>query len=142
MAQKRVDTMTHQSFKFPGLWRAIGWLLVALVVIFSLLPRPPEVLEIPSGDKVSHLVAYLILMFWFSQLYRQRSQQIWFAAGLTALGVGLELIQGLMGSRTCQFSDMIANSCGVTIGWGLTKTTLGNSLGYLETKLLRFVRGY
>lgn len=131
------DTWHRPSFQFPRLWHAFGWLLVILVVVLSLTPKPPNILEVPGSDKVNHLLAYLVLMLWFCQLYRDFRRQVWIGAGLFALGGCLELLQGLSMLRAGELADVAVNGCGVLVGWFLSKTPLGNSLTYLDGRLLR-----
>ena len=84
---------------------AIAWL--------SLTPSPPQV-EFRESDKVGHMLAYGLLMFWFAELYTRR---MFFALGFIAMGVGLEFVQGMLGYRTFDVFDMLANTLGVLLGW-------------------------
>ena len=95
---------------------AAGWAWAAAIVWLSLTPSPPEV-DIAHGDKLGHFAAYGLLMFWFSQLYRERNPRIAYALGFVAMGVGLELVQGQFGYRTYEVFDMYANTLGVLLGW-------------------------
>lgn len=112
----------------PRLWQAVGWLLVAAVTILSLIPAPPEPLLL--WDKASHLLAYATLMLWFRQAFSPRVRWILF---LVALGVVLELIQGWLGYRDLEFTDMLANTLGVAGGLGLAKTSLGSLVTWLDS---------
>jgi len=89
--------------------------MVAAIVWLSLTPAPPQV-DVAYGDKIGHLVAYGVLMFWFCQLYRTR---IFYAVGFILMGTGLEVIQGQLGYRSYEVADMLANSLGVLLGWGV-----------------------
>jgi VanZ family protein len=128
------------SFHYPRLWHTLGWLLVVLVVFLSLTPRPPVVLEVPGSDKVHHFLAYLVMMLWFSQLYREPRRQFWVGVGLVALGAGLELVQGLLAYRSADVLDALANGCGVFAGRFLVGTRLGSSLAFLDDHFLRLSR--
>lgn len=88
--------------------------MVAAVVWLSLAPSPPQV-DIEGGDKLGHLAAYGVLMFWFAQLYARRMP---WAAAFVAMGVVLEFLQGWLGYRSFEVPDMLANSGGVLLGWG------------------------
>jgi VanZ family protein len=123
------------SFHYSRLWRALGWLLVALVVVLSLTPKAPAILEVPGSDKVNHFLAYLVLMLWFSQLSRQPRRQFWIGVGLVALGVCLELVQELLEYRSAAVLDGLMNGCGVLAGRVLVETRLGNSLAFLDGHL-------
>ena len=94
---------------------AAGWAIVAAIVWLSLTPAPPQV-EVAYGDKIGHLVGYCVLMFWFCRLYRTR---IFYAAGFILMGVGLEFVQRQLGYRSYEVADMIANTLGVLLGWGV-----------------------
>jgi glycopeptide antibiotics resistance protein len=87
------------------------------IVWLSLTPSPPHV-EFSESDKVGHVLAYGLLMFWFAELYARR---ILFALGFIAMGVGVEFIQGTLGYRTFDVVDMLANTLGVLAGWALAK---------------------
>lgn len=125
----------ERSISFPKLWLTAGWLLVGLVVISTLCPRTPVIVEFQCADKFSHLLAYAILMLWFANIYTQRRQQIRFILGLILLGICLEYLQNIGGYRQLQYSDMAANALGVILGWGSAKTWLGHSLAYFDRVL-------
>jgi VanZ family protein len=95
---------------------AAGWAWAAAIVWLSLTPSPPEV-DLPHGDKLGHFLAYGLLMFWFAQLYQTTRSRLAYAAGFVAMGVGLELLQGHLGTRTSDVLDMSANTLGVLLGW-------------------------
>ncbi|MDD3530686.1 MAG: VanZ family protein [Gallionellaceae bacterium] len=112
------------------LWLAIGWALVALVVVLSLLP----VSQLPDAgldDKVGHLLAYFALMAWFGQIHGARPAPV---LALLALGAGLEVAQGLSGYRDMSGLDMVANASGITLGWLLTRLAPG-LLARLDARL-------
>lgn len=98
------------------LWRGIGWIGVAIVTYYSLVPNPPS-LDIEQGDKVQHLIAYGSLMLWFAQIRLDRRQRIATAAALAAMGVVIEFLQRWTGWRDFSVFDMMANACGVLVGW-------------------------
>ena len=128
------------SFHYPRLWHTFGGLLVVLVVVLSLTPKAPVVLEVPGSDKVNHFLAYLVMMLWFSQLHREPRRQFWIGVGLIALGAGLELAQGLLMYRSADLLDGLANGCGVFAGRFLVETRLGSSLAFFDSQLLRLTR--
>jgi VanZ family protein len=96
----------------------MGWALAAAIVWLSLTPAPPTI-DLEEGDKLGHFLAYGSLMLWFCLLYPRRPARIAYALGWTAMGVGLEFIQGQLGYRTYEVYDMYANALGVLIGWAL-----------------------
>ena len=95
---------------------AAGWGWAAAIVCLSLTSAPPE-LGIAHGDKLGHLAAYGVLMFWFSQLYASTAARIAYAVGFSAMGIGLEFLQGHLGYRSYEEFDMVANTAGVVLGW-------------------------
>lgn len=103
-----MPTLAHRR-----LWLAIGWALVILVTVLSLLP-PPDLPDVRYNDKFSHLLAYFTLMAWFGQLYLRRLRP---CLGLLGLGAGLEVLQGMTGYRDMSGLDMVANAAGVSLGW-------------------------
>ena len=98
-----------------------GWLYAAAIVILSLTPKPPD-LGFEYGDKLGHLAAYSLLMFWFGWLYSDRNTRLAYALGWIALGMGIEFAQGATGYRSFEFADMAANSLGVLLGWAISAT--------------------
>jgi VanZ family protein len=97
---------------------AAGWGWAAAIVWLSLTPSPPE-LDIDYGDKLGHIAAYGLLMFWFAQLYVVRPSRVAHAVVFLAMGVGLEFLQGALGYRSYDIFDMYANTLGVALGWAL-----------------------
>ena len=92
---------------------ALGWAWAAAIAWLSLAPSLPPV-ELAYGDKLGHLAAYGLLMFWFAQLYATR---VFYAAGFVLMGVGLEFLQARTGYRSYEVLDMAANTLGVLLGW-------------------------
>jgi VanZ family protein len=90
--------------------------MVAVIVWLSLTSNPPK-LEIEQGDKLGHLASYGTLMFWFSQLYIERTTRVAYAVGFAAMGVALEFVQGALAYRSYEVFDMLANTLGVVAGW-------------------------
>jgi len=97
---------------------AAGWAWAAAIVWLSVTPAPPQV-DVAYGDKLGHLGAYALLMFWFAQLYSRRATQAAHAATFVAMGVALEFVQGALGTRSFEVLDMAANALGVALGWAL-----------------------
>ena len=95
----------------------LGWAWAATIVWLSLTPSPPRV-EVEYSDKLGHLAAYGLLMFWFTRLYVRREARIACAALFVVMGIVLEFLQGYLGYRTYDMLDMAANTVGVLLGWG------------------------
>ncbi|MFH2134796.1 MAG: VanZ family protein [Pseudomonadota bacterium] len=113
-------------------WLGFGWLWVVLVCYLSLMPHPPQPVSFEGIDKIEHLLAYTGLMLWFCQVYVARDARIKILFGLVALGVVIEILQGMGGYRYFEYTDMLANSAGVLIGWGLAHTRMGRVILLLE----------
>jgi VanZ family protein len=89
--------------------------MVAAIVWLSLTPAPPK-LDFEQSDKLGHLLAYGMLMFWFAQLYQKTARAL-YAAGFIAMGIALEFLQGELGYRAYEIFDTYANALGVLLGW-------------------------
>jgi VanZ family protein len=113
----------------------LGWLLVAAVIFLSLWPKPPQPFEFEQSDKLSHIIAYLILTLWFANIYPQRSSQVQMSIGFFVMGVCLELLQGMTQYRTFSYIDMLANGIGIFLALYLAKTRLATYLLRLDTWL-------
>lgn len=115
--------------------RSRRWLIATLAVamlvgVVSLLPARGT----PGGDiadlgetlaTVGHLAAYAVLGFGFAMALpgsasRQRYRRSWRAVLvvviLSAYGVLLELAQLVLGSRSFQWQDVLANAGGAVLG--------------------------
>jgi VanZ family protein len=120
--------------RFPKLWTGLAWLLTAAVIIGSLLPGE-VVAAIPVRDKVLHAGAYFVLMVAFAGFYR-RGLYPAVAAVLLALGMSLELLQGLTATRSGDWRDMAMNGAGVAVGLLLSWWLLGGWCQRVERRLL------
>lgn len=113
-----------------GIWRLTGWLQIGGVVYISLMPHPPEPLLFDHADKLEHALTYCFLMLWFCQFGKLNRLRL--AATFVAMGVGLEILQGMTGYRFFEYADILSNSMGVLLGWILARTRLGRTLEFLE----------
>ena len=115
-------------------WIAISVALVGAIVYSSL--TPDLVLPTPDGfDKVEHFTAYCGLAVWFTGLYpRARYWQV--VSGLLALGLGVEVAQGVMQlGRSAEPLDMAANAAGVGVGLLLALALTGGWARRVESWL-------
>ena len=110
------------SLRYPKVWLGLGALMLLAVITGSLVPAR-MISGIHLSDKIEHSGSYLLLMAWFGGLY-PRSSQVWVGLGLVALGVLLDLLQGLTPTRTLDPTDMAANALGVLLGLALSLTIL------------------
>ena len=125
--------LQHRRF-----WLAGGWLFVGLVVYLSLMSDPPEPLSFPDADKLEHGLAYAALALWFCQIYLRRPSRMMVVAALIAMGVAVEFMQGWSGYRYFDIRDMLANSLGVFLGYGLAHTALGRLFVLIESASRKF----
>ncbi|MFA6013540.1 MAG: VanZ family protein [Gallionellaceae bacterium] len=115
-----------------SIYLGIGWILVAGVFYISLIPHPPEPVSFEGVDKLEHALAYATLMLIFCQVYLSPNTRKILFVCFVAMGVGIEFLQGLSGYRFFEYADMLANTTGVILGWGLAQTRLGNLLSTIE----------
>jgi VanZ family protein len=104
----------------------------------TLTPSPPGAL-VAGGDKLAHVLAYLVLALWFGGLYMDKGRVV-SALALAALGVALEFLQQAGGVRQLELHDMLANGIGVLSGWALSRYPLFSVVPLLDRALAR-VRG-
>ncbi len=114
-------------------WLVCGWLGIVGVFFLSLMPIPPQPFTFDFSDKLEHGLAYALLMLWFCQLYVGKAR-IRVLLSLVAMGVMIEYLQRMTGYRYFEYADMLANSIGVSLGWGLAQTGLGKMLSALEQR--------
>lgn len=109
-------------------WIASGWVLVGVIVVLSLVSLPPVGPDIPQGDKYQHVLAYLVLTFWFAQISASMRVLLIHAAFFVALGAALEGLQSLTPHRRFEGADMLANATGVLIAVALAASGLRGGL--------------
>src|SRR3954469_1479627 len=132
---RRHGRATHAALAWRPLWLACGWALVALVIYLSLTPEPVQ-LNVQSGDKIGHVLAYLALMSWFANLFEGAHRRAQIAVAFVAMAVALEFVQRWTGYRSFELADMAAGTLGVAVGWALAPPRLPNYLRLTE-KLVR-----
>lgn len=101
--------------------------------MLSLIPVEVDLGE--GGDKVGHLLAYGSLSLWFGMIFPDRTRQLGIAVAFAALGATLEFLQGMTGYRSFEVADMVANTTGAVLGWGIAQTPLKNALAWIERGL-------
>ena len=113
----------------------MGWLLVAALVAVSVGTVPSDLPETTHADKVAHLLAYMLVMGWFAQIWSSRSALFVHACFLVVLGIGLEMLQGSTDHRTADPLDALANAAGVVLGWLAARTPASRRLERLEASI-------
>ena len=118
-----------RTFRRPRLWLGVwglGWLLC---VVLSLIHPPSLDVDVPDGDKIGHFLAYGVLSAWAAWLYATARARWLACLGLVALGVAMEIAQGVFTSdRMMDGRDAWADAFGVLVGqlaaWGPLQTAL------------------
>ena len=100
---------------------AMGWTLVAAIVVLSLAPLPQAGPDIPHSDKWGHLIAYGLLMGWFTSLYPRPAIAWRFFAGFALLGGTLEVLQSALPYRDGDPLDGWADVIGLAVGMALAR---------------------
>jgi len=121
--------------KYRPAWLAAGWLLIFLITYLSLAHSPPTPLHFPNADKLEHLIAYVTLMGWFGQIYHTSKERINLALAFIAFGAGIEILQGWSGYRSAEWTDLLADSLGIGLGWLLDTTSLQFLLTRFDARL-------
>lgn len=103
------------TVKYRALWSAIAWTWLAAVVVLSLGPSVTGPGALPT-DKLYHALAYFGLQWLFGSLHRGTARHVALAAAFIALGIGLELLQGMTAHRLADPWDAGANAAGVLVG--------------------------
>lgn len=119
-------------------WLFLGWGMVVVVVVSSLIPLDVDLQE--GRDKVAHFIAYGSMTFWFAMLFEGRGRQLAVTLAFAAMGVAVEFLQAMTDYRTFDVGDMIANGIGAALGFGLVRTPLGKALDWTERLLARLAR--
>jgi len=123
-----------RQLKFLKIWLSLGWILVGLVVISSVIPLPSKPLHLYGIDKCIHLFTYTIIMVWFGFIYLPGREYRNLGIGFIIMGVILELIQSVTSYRSLEVFDMLTNALGVFLGWLIARTRLSSFLIYIENK--------
>ncbi len=97
-------------------WIAVGWLIIAAIVYLSLATLTVQI-NVQEGDKIGHLLAYGVLMAWWSQLYVSTASRWRLGTAFIVFGAAIELAQGLTPNRSPELLDLAADAAGVLLGW-------------------------
>jgi VanZ family protein len=123
------------KLRFFPLWLTIGFTMVALVVVTSLVHQRPHAINFAGGGKVEHFGAYAITTLWFCLIYTNSRVRWMIGLALIALGVCLECLQLLTEYRTFEYTDMMANAAGVFCVLLLAQTSLSRRLAALGKRI-------
>ena len=128
--------LVNPKFKYRGVWLMVGCMLVLAVVYLSITSTPVQFnIGVDWQDKLYHMLAYFVLMFWFVQLYHDRKQMLMIAVLLVSMGIMMEVIQSFDPMRYADYEDMLANTAGVVIAVFMARTWMRNLLFKFERSL-------
>jgi VanZ family protein len=122
------------------LWQVLGLLGVCVLIQQSLTSSPAVEMELRGGDKLLHFSAYATLMLWFGFIYLPGKAYLQIGAGLTLMGITMEILQGITVYRCFELTDLICNFLGVMAGWFFARTRLSMALIQLERALVHLKR--
>jgi len=122
--------ISHLRFKW--LWLTIGFSLVAVIFVGSIISIPAEIKQFVLQDKVMHVSAYACLMGWFTQIYRHDLTRLILVIAFIAMGILIEVLQSMTPTRQFETLDMVANASGVLLAWALAYTWFGGLLAGFE----------
>jgi len=126
-----------RPLRFSTLWMTFGCLLVGLLIYASVMASPPEVHHFSGGDKLTHLLAYALVMLWCGLILLPGRAYLILGFGFIMMGFALEIIQRATGYRSMEVLDMVSNTLGVLLGGLLAKTRLSALLVNVENKLTK-----
>lgn len=92
----------------------LGWLIIVVVCLLSLLPLSLPQGGVSGSDKVGHYLAYFIMTYWFLHLYKK---PLYVMLAFILMGVVIEWLQLLTGYRFFEIADIIANTAGILSAW-------------------------
>jgi VanZ family protein len=110
----------------------MGWAMLLGVVVLSLV-SVQQPLQVQHADKLEHLLAYGMLMYWWGMV--QPPRRVNWATALALLGLALEWAQSLTAYRVMEWPDALANLAGVALALGLLKTPAGRLLARIDYEL-------
>ncbi|MEC9407950.1 MAG: VanZ family protein [Abyssibacter sp.] len=94
--------------------RLVGWLLLLVVGVLSLINLAETPADDVLWDKLNHAIAYAVIAGWWAALLPGRR---WKAAAIALVfGLAMEGVQGLLPYRAFEWADMLANGVGVLLG--------------------------
>lgn len=135
-ASVRAPAKFMRDFHRPRLWLALWAVMMGAVIAGSLLPaRELPALPFAGFDKLEHFVGYAVLSAYAVMLFARMRARTLAAAGLVALGVGLEVAQAqLTVSRQAELADAFVNTLGVLAGLATAATPLARLLQRLDAR--------
>ena len=126
-----------KELKYRRIWLILGWGMVFLVAVLSLIPSPQVLGPMLPSDIVIHLLAYSSLMLWFGCIYSTGRRYLVLGLALILIGIVLEFLQGMTSYRSFEYKDMLVDVFGVLLGWLLSMTRISSLLIFVEQRIMR-----
>lgn len=95
---------------------------MAIALVFALKPQSLQ-LGFEGADKILHMIVFMCLSFMPAMMMEKSRHIIIGIMLVMAIGIGIELIQHSIPSRSAEFMDVVFDGIGVAIG-----TMIGLSL--------------
>ena len=114
--------------RYARLWRVASAMLLLAVLASTVMPAVwlwPDRAQFSGWvlgiDKWAHVAAFMLLCVWFAGLYERRA--FWrIGIGLLAFGVLIEICQRLVGYRSAEWLDIVADGVGIIAGLAIAST--------------------
>ncbi len=103
------------TLRYRKLWLAASVLILTGILVLSALPGP-SLPAVRYSDKMGHFIAFVLLMVWFSGMFRFRVSPL-VALGLLVYGILIELLQTTVSYRYAEFADVVFDFSGILVGW-------------------------
>ena len=100
------------SAHLPARLLFAGW---ALALAFLTLAPAPEALQAPGGDKLHHLLAFLLLGLLARLGWPRHHYVRAWLPGLLVYGAAIELVQGYLPWRSAELADLAADGAGLLL---------------------------
>ncbi|TQV77044.1 VanZ family protein [Aliikangiella marina] len=101
-------------------WRVSFWVVIALLLYLTIIPKPPQPINLPQIDKIYHCLAFAGTTFLMLAAYG-KLKHLWIVIIATTLGIVIEIIQYFVPGRGFSIADMLADFIGVLLGFALFK---------------------
>jgi len=124
------------SLRYRNTWLGGGFFLIAVVLVFALIPSNRAVTAPFVSDKLIHAFVFFLLMIWFCGLFRFRMAPV-IAACLLFYGLLIEYLQSFLPYRSAEWADVIFDFGGILLGWIVAAAGLRSWASAIESWLSR-----
>lgn len=124
-----------RPLRYALLWVLAGAGLFLTVVYLCLRAPGEEDAWFPGFDKWAHASAFFALGVWSLALVERRAYARVMAVML-AVGLGIEVAQGLMGlGRHAEWADVAADALGVALAFGVSMSRSESWFEWIEARV-------